>query len=79
MESVQQHISNCLKGTVGKYYTFEEEELIEGVDKLYNILSNDKIHENTTVRTDYTITTLNAMKKDNINNYVLNIESKQVI
>ena len=44
------------------------------MDKLYNILSNDKIHENTTVRTDYAITTLNAMKKDNINNYALNIE-----
>ena len=34
MESVHQQISQCLKETIGKYYTFEEEELINIIDKL---------------------------------------------
>ena len=63
MESVQQQISQCLKETIGKYYIFEEEELIEVIDKLYNIFNNNKNQEKRTVRTDYTITTLNTTKK----------------
>ena len=42
MESVHQQISQCLKETIGKYYTFEEEELINVTDKLYNIFNNNK-------------------------------------
>ena len=37
MESVQQQISNCLKETVEKYYIFQEEELIEVIEKLYSV------------------------------------------
>ena len=33
MESVHQQISQCLKETIGKYYIFEEEELINIIDK----------------------------------------------
>ena len=66
MESVHQQISQCLKETIGKYYTFEEEELMYITDKLYNIFSNNKNQQKIFVRTDYTITTLNTMKKDNL-------------
>ena len=66
MESVQQQISNCLKETIGKYYTFEEEELMYITDKLYNIFNNNKNQQKIFVRTDYTITTLNTMKKDTL-------------
>ena len=34
MESVHQQISNCLKETIGIYYTFKEEELMYITDKL---------------------------------------------
>ena len=66
MESVQKQISNCLKETIGKYYTFEEEELMYITDKLYNIFNNNKNQQNIFVKIDYTITTLNTMKKDNL-------------
>ena len=65
MESVQQQISQCLKETIGKYYTFEEEEVIDVTDKLYNIFNNNKNQQKIFVM-DYTITTLNTMKKDNL-------------
>ena len=66
MESVHQQIAQCLKETIGKYYTFEEEELINVTDKLYNIFNNNKNQQNIFVKIDYTITTLNTMKKDNL-------------
>ena len=63
MESVHQQISNCLKETIGKYYTFEEEELIDVTDKLYNIFNNNKIQQKNICKN---ITTLNTMKIDNL-------------
>ena len=66
MESVQQQISNCLKETIGKYYTFEEEELMYITDKLYNIFNNNKNQQKIFVKTEYTITTLNTMNKNNL-------------
>ena len=66
MESVQQQIAQCLKETVGKYYTFEEEELINVTDKLYNIFNNNKNQQKIFVKTEYTITTLNTMNKNNL-------------
>jgi len=66
MESVHQQISQCLKETIGKYYIFEEEELINIIDKLYNIFNNNKNQQKTFVKIEYTITTLNTMNKNNL-------------
>ena len=34
MEAMQQQIADCPKETAGKYYKFDEAELIEVVDKI---------------------------------------------
>ena len=66
---MQQQIADCLKETVGKYYEFDEEELIEVVEKLYNVFTANKQEEEKLTtpiqrKTEYTISTLNSMKKD---------------
>ena len=63
---MRQQITDCLKNTIGKYYAFEEEELMYITDKLYNIFNNNKNQQNIFVKTEYTITTLNTMNKNNL-------------
>ena len=79
MESVHQQISNCLNETIGKYYTFKEEELMYITDKLYNIFNNNKNQQNISVKTEYTITTLNTMNKNNLKQLCHEYGIKQVI
>ena len=72
MEAMQQQIANCLKETVDKYYEFDE-ELIEGVDKMYNVYNvytnnqkQEETTENTKRRTNFSIKTLHTMNKNDV-------------
>ena len=71
MEAMKQQIEDCLKNTIGTYYAFEQEEMEDVVGKMYNIFHANKQEEkteNTKRKTNFSITTLNTMNKNDLKN-----------
>jgi len=69
---MKQQIEQCLLATIGQYYSFEQEEMEEVVEKMYNLFNDNKQEEeittNTKRRTNFSISTLNTMKKEDLKN-----------
>ena len=68
---MKQQIEECLKNTIGTYYAFEQEEMMDVVEKMYTIFHNNKQEETpeiTKKRTSFSITTLNTMNKNDLKN-----------
>ena len=79
MEVIKQQIEQCLLDTVGKYHSWiQTRKLEEVVKKKYNVFTANKQEEEKQTthikrKTEYTISTLNSMKKNKQtikNNYV---------
>ena len=71
MEAMKQQIADCLKNTIGTYYSFEQEEMEDVVEKMYNIFHANKQEgktENRKRKTNFSITTLNTMNKNDLKN-----------
>jgi len=72
---MRQQIEECLKNTIGKYYSFEQDEIEDVVEKMYDIFHANKQEENpeiTKKRTSFSITTLNTMNKNDLKNICTN-------
>ena len=54
--------------TIGKFYSFEQEEMEEVVEKMYRVFTSNKQEEEKQTtpikrKTEYTISTLNSMQQ----------------
>ena len=68
---MRQQIEECLKDTIGTYYAFQQDEIEDVVEKMCNIFHANKQDENleiTKKRTSFSITTLNTMNKNDLQN-----------
>ena len=45
MEAMKQQIADCLKNTIGTHYSFEQAEMEDVVNKMYNIFHENKQEE----------------------------------
>ena len=71
MEAMKQQITECLKNTIGTYYAFEQEQMMDVVEKMYTIFHDNKQEDKTEItkkRTSFSITTLNTMNKNDLKN-----------
>ena len=63
---MKQQIADCVKETIGQYYWFEQEEMEDIVEKMYNIFHANKQEEKHKHKrkTSFSIITLNTMNKN---------------
>ena len=66
MEAMKQQITDCLKETIGQYYSFEQEEIEEKCIMYLMLINKKKKTENIKIITNFNITILNIMNKSNL-------------
>ena len=68
---MKKQITECLKNTIGTYYSFEQDEIKDVVEKMYTIFHANKQEETPEITkkgTSFSITTLNTMNKNDLKN-----------
>ena len=46
---MKQQITECLKNTIGTYYAFEQEQMMDVVEKMYTIFHDNKQEDKTEI------------------------------